>query len=331
MSDYKSSNHRCQERKPLELGRALCRILNEKKGLDFFTRRSVLGRLLVQIGHHLLGRRGYWNDSLKDDVTGVNSLPVEALVGAIVRAYCGTRKRDADKKAAGTRVRKDLRPQGDVGGGFGVASLGTCSGRSVSAEFHFAAEEGLGAPLVHHQEYEIRSLRSDLQPETSALQGHHRRCAPRPGKILAGATDHCAAAIAAAKGEGELDDGRVNDNAVGFVNQVLGNVVRDVHDFLHDRTAVFQPLFFLLVIGLEREGDERKGQENGKDLLHECHLLCYEVPIVYDEMAWVAEWARQSQIAGTVPCSDSVELRRRELPQAFEYTFMWWLLPIEEL
>src|SRR5208283_3139480 len=77
--------------------------------------------------------------------------------------------------------------------------------------------------------------------------------------------------------------------------------------------------------------DEREGQENGEDLLHERRLLCYEVPIVYDEMARVAESASQSQIAESAPCSDSLELRRRELPQAFEYTFMHWLLPIEEL
>jgi hypothetical protein len=39
-------------------------------------------------------------------------------------------------------------------------------------------------------------------------------------------------------------------------------------------------------------------------------------------MAWVAESAIQSQIAGTVPCSDSMKLRRREFPQAIEYTYM---------
>src|SRR5205807_1737705 len=61
-----------------------------------------------------------------------------------------------------------------------------------------------------------------------------------------------------------LHDRRINNDAFGLVNQVLGNVVRNIHNFLEDDATIFQAIGFLLILtcsGQRTRQDDERGQK----------------------------------------------------------------------
>ncbi len=75
--------------------------------------------------------------------------------------------------------------------------------------------------------------------------------------MLTGAAGHGAAAVAAADNESGFEHGRENDDALGFVQQVRGDVVRNVQNFLENGAAIVQTigLLFVLLCG-KRKSDQ---------------------------------------------------------------------------
>ena len=63
--------------------------------------------------------------------------------------------------------------------------------------------------------------------------------------MFAGAADHRAAAVGAADDEPAFENRGKHDDAFGLVDQVRGDVIRHVHDFLQHRAAVLQAALFL--------------------------------------------------------------------------------------
>src|SRR6266852_4448318 len=80
------------------------------------------------------------------------------------------------------------------------------------------------------------------------LKGHHGGSAPAPAEIFPLAAGHCTPAIAPANHERGLEDGWKNDHAVGLVEQVFGNVVRNIQNLFQDRAAILQPVFILFFV-----------------------------------------------------------------------------------
>jgi hypothetical protein len=66
---------------------------------------------------------------------------------------------------------------------------------------------------------------------------------------VSAAADHNATPEATADDERALLDRRQNDQALGFIKQVLRNVVGDIEDFFEDFPRVLHTLMFLLVVG----------------------------------------------------------------------------------
>ena len=86
--------------------------------------------------------------------------------------------------------------------------------------------------------------------------------------MLPAAARHGPAAIATADYKSRFEDGGKDNDAFCFVNQVRRNIVGDVHHFLDDRPAIFQPLGFLLVFrGGKRQGDKGQGHKTRQHLL----------------------------------------------------------------
>src|SRR5580704_3518485 len=216
-------------------------------GLYFLARRLIFGRFLLQVGDELLRGRWHRHGTLEDDVLGSHVFFVKLFVCAVVWADGRPGEGNASEETAGARVGKNLGAHGDVRRSFCVAPLGTGSGGGVGAKFHLAAQNRSSAAFVHDEKNEICSLTTDLESEAAAFEGHHGRSAPRAVEPLTGAAGHGPAAITAAKNKGTFKDGGIDDYAVGFIDKVLRNVVRDIHDLLNDGAAVFQAITLLLV------------------------------------------------------------------------------------
>ena len=77
--------------------------------------------------------------------------------------------------------------------------------------------------------------------------------------MLTGAACHRTATVAAADKKRSLEHRRKDDEAFGLINQVLRNVIGDVHDFFDHLPAILQTFGFLLIPrGQERQRKERQ-------------------------------------------------------------------------
>src|SRR5229473_233759 len=207
----------------------------------FFERsrvRQVLRRLLIEHADELLGGGRNSDGALANDSLRFNLLVVDPFVAVVVRPKGGAFQRDSCKQASSSGVGQNFGPQGGIRGGFGVAALGASGGRSVCAEFDLTAENRLGAARVHNQEDEVGSLATKLEAHAATFEGHHGGCAPRPGEMFTAAAGHGAAAVTAADNESGFEHGRENNDALGFVEQVRGNVIGDVQNFLENGAAI---------------------------------------------------------------------------------------------
>jgi len=220
--------------------------------------------------------RGTWNGdrALENDVRRLDLFAIDLFVGVVVRAHGGSCERNTGEESAVAGVAQHLGTQCDVGIRRGGPALGTGGGGSIGTELHFAAENGACPAGIHHEKHEVGCLATELKANAGAFEGHHRWSAPGAGEMLTCAARHGTAAVAAADDKRGFQNRRINDDAFGLVDQVLGNVVRNIHDLLKDDPAIFQTIgfFFVFAGSGERSGkDDDRGQECC-EFLHDAFL-----------------------------------------------------------
>src|SRR5580700_2593225 len=69
----------------------------------------------------------------------------------------------------------------------------------VGSKRRTLAENRIRASLVHYEQHQIRSLAADLESNTAAFERIHCGRTPPSSETLAGAANHCAAAITCAE------------------------------------------------------------------------------------------------------------------------------------
>src|SRR6516225_8417469 len=289
-------------------------VLLERVGIG-----QVLRSLFVQVGHHLLRRWRNRHGSLENDVSGLHLLFIEHFVGAVVRAHGGTGERDSGEQAARARVGENFGAQCYVGRGFGIASLRSGRRRGIPAKLYFAVQDGARAAWIHDQQNEVGGLSAELEADARALKRHHGRSAPGAGEVFARAADHGAAAVAAADDEFAFYDRGVNDDAFRFVDQVLRDIVGDVHDLFDYQSAILKPLVFFVIgfiVRAERQCHQGHSQKQGQMLFH---FISFVKPALQR-----ADWL-SSAGAGT-PDPDSGGRRQRmpsggSVPWSMDYTW----------
>src|SRR5258707_4127052 len=105
--------------------------------------------------------------------------------------------------------------------------------------------------------------------------------------MFSAAAGHGATAVAGPKNERSFNDRGIDDDAKGFVNQVLRNVVGNIHDFLNHNAAVFEAVPFFVVVSNQRravEGEDHEKKHNAFSLhatfLNYCFLSLLSGPSV---------------------------------------------------
>src|SRR6516225_7757764 len=185
---------------------------------------------------------------MQHDVLRFDLFAVKTLVRVIVRAERGALQRYAGKQTARTRIRQHFRSQSHVCGGRSRSSHRPCSCRGIGAEFYFAAQDRACATLVHDKQHEVSSLSADLKPETAAFERHHRRRTPGTAKVVAGTAGHDAAAVACTHYKRRLENGRQDDHAIRFVDQILRNIIGDIHNLFRNFASVSDAVSFFCVV-----------------------------------------------------------------------------------
>src|ERR1700722_15958478 len=208
-----------------------------------------------------LRRRRRRDGTSQNDVLRGNTLSIESLVAAVVRAECGSGERNTREQPTRAGIRENFGAESNVGLSGGVPADGSCGGGSIATDFNFAGEDAAGGTLAHEKQNEVSGLAANLKTETAAFESHHAGSTPRAAHVIAGAAGHDAATVAGADNKGSFEDGWEDDDTVGFVDDALRNIVRDVHNFFHDFPCVLDTvLFFRLRVGGEGErGREHKG------------------------------------------------------------------------
>src|SRR5580700_9892055 len=188
---------------------------------------------------------------------------IDILGGIVVRSKRRTLERNAGKKTSRARVTEDFRTHVGIRIRGSIASYGACRHRGITAQFHFAVENRIRASFIHYEQNEVGSFSADLESNTAAFERVHRGRTPRPSETLAGAANHCAAAIARANYERRLENGWKHDDALSLSHHFLRDAVGDIHDLLHHHATIFQPvLFFVRGIDHHREKHETHSQSN---------------------------------------------------------------------
>src|SRR6266852_2697636 len=118
-------------------------------------------------------------------------------------------------------------------------------------------ENGLGPARIHNQEDKVGSLATNLKADAAAFEGHHGGCTPRSCEMFTGAASHGAAAVAAADNESGFEHGTENDDALGFVEQIRGNVIGDVQNLLENGAAIVQTFGLLFVLSCGKGKDDQ--------------------------------------------------------------------------
>src|SRR5262249_38677564 len=150
------------------------------------------------------------------------------FVGVAVGAQGRTFQGDSGKQSFVAGVGKDFGAHHNVGGAFGRAPFRTSGRRGVRAQLHLAGEQRAGTLGIHDQQHEIGGLAAELEADADAFQGIEGGRSPFAGIVFATAADHHATTVTAANAKSSLFHGGKNNHALGLVEQVLGNVVRDV-------------------------------------------------------------------------------------------------------
>jgi hypothetical protein len=89
---------------------------------------------------------------------------------------------------------------------------------------HLTTENTGRGTLAHEEKNKVRGIAPELETRANAFECHHGWGAPGAVKRFAAATGQDAAAEAATQAEGELQDRRQNDDALGLVENALGKL-----------------------------------------------------------------------------------------------------------
>src|SRR6516162_325449 len=118
------------------------------------------------------------------------------------------------------RVRVDLRPEGDIGGGRGLPSDGPGGDRRIGAEGHLAAVDALDPPGGREHQDDVGELYAPLPAEAAASHGDEHRV--REATLL---VTHDQRAVTAATAEEESRLGQVGKyrDPIGSLEQPIGN------------------------------------------------------------------------------------------------------------
>ena len=82
--------------------------------------------------------------------------------------------------------------------------LGPAAAEASPPSVILLLEQRIDAARVHDHQHDVGGFRAELKAEAAAFDRVHRRRAPRSVERLAGATDHRAAAVAAADAQRDL-------------------------------------------------------------------------------------------------------------------------------
>ena len=121
---------------------------------------------------------------------------------------------------------------------------------------------------THKQQNEVRCLRAELQSCTSAFQGHHRWCAPWAMERFSATTRHYATTETTSQAQGNLKNGRQNDDAISVVEDALRNVVGSVENFFHYLSSVCDTICFF-VLRDSRKNEYESQAESEQHFVHE--------------------------------------------------------------
>src|SRR5277367_3526139 len=205
------------------------------------------------------------------DVLRRNLLTVNSHVGVVVGPDRRTLQRYAGEYSASAGIAQDFSTQRNIRFRRRVPAHWASRHRSISTKLYFAAQDAVGAAVIHHQQDEVRCLSADLKAHAATLEGHHRRRAPRTVEVLAPATGHRAAAITGADHERSLQHRRKHHDAVSFIQQVLRYVVWNIQNLVQHGAGSLQTiLIFLGVVcpTANREQQQRAHCECEHHLLH---------------------------------------------------------------
>src|SRR6266852_3366677 len=232
-------------------------LLLERLGIGF-----VLWRLFVQQGDQFAGgARGFYLATV-DDVFGTELLPVELFVGTAVGAQRGAFQGDTSEQPLGSRIGQNLSVHYHVSSRLSSSSFRTRGRGCVRSQLHFAGQQRLGSFGIHHQQHEIRRLAAQLEPDVDAFQSVQSGGSPEPSVVSAAAADHDSAAIASPDSEGSLLDRGQNNHTFRLVEQILGNVIRDVEDLFQDHSRLIDATLFPFVVGGERGDQQGTGKKH---------------------------------------------------------------------
>src|SRR5580692_8094916 len=204
-----------------------------------------------------------------NDFAGLHGVTVDVAAGIIVRTNGGAFEGNSREKSLGTRVAEYLSAHPSVGIRGCGASLGTCGNGSIAAQLHLAAEDRIHTSAIHNQQDQVGSFSADLEADASAFKSVHRRGSPSSAEVLAGAANHSSASVLSADSECQFFDARDDDDAFGFVQKILGNVVWYVENFGHNNAAFFEaPLFLVELPCVDHTCYERKTCCGNQKFLH---------------------------------------------------------------
>ena len=109
----------------------------------------------------------------KDDIPRRYFFAIDSPISVVIGTDGGTFERDTCKCPPSARIAQDFCPQAGIALRRGGSPDGAGCHGCVAAKFHFAGEYPVRSAVIHNEKNEVRGFSADLQPETSAFQGHH--------------------------------------------------------------------------------------------------------------------------------------------------------------
>src|SRR4029078_4023391 len=128
------------------------------------------------------------------------------------------------EQSSRSRVRQDLCLQHYVRRSCRGSPFRPSRSRRIRPELYFALQQGARPLRVHHQQYEICFLPTQLYSDIRTLQRIKRRSSPRTREVRSTAADHAAASEASPNSDCEFLYSRKDHHAFRSVQKVFGDV-----------------------------------------------------------------------------------------------------------
>jgi hypothetical protein len=203
--------------------------------------------------------------AVEDIGSGHVELLIEVLVGIIVDGDDGAIERKAREHAAAAGVGIDLGLEVRIGRCRGIAAHGTCGHRGIATEGDLATADALDALGRGEHQHDVGRLHAPLPAEAAAGHADEHRVGEAS---LAVAHHQHTASVAAAGEEGHLGEIRDDRNAVGALEQAIGNpLVRGAAQLLEHLAG--DEKLALLARGLRGHGGGGAGEGEGPEQARE--------------------------------------------------------------